>query len=211
MTHRIRQEEWCGERGSRTPSASRRTLRVSSDGCARHTSLSNRRRLRTRNDIMRQHLTRNNAPNGTTFRKEEHTPMTMTFMSSPSLLMTSESVTEGHPDKVCDQIADAILDDIIGQRPRGPRRLRGHRDDRPRARARRDHDPPLRRLRRHRAPGDPRHRLHAARVRLRRRQLRRARLDQGAVAARSTRPWATTRAPATRASCSGSPATRPRS
>jgi len=29
-------------------------------------------------------------------------------------LFTSESVTEGHPDKVCDQIADAILDDIIG-------------------------------------------------------------------------------------------------
>ena len=39
--------------------------------------------------------------------------MTMTFMSSPSLLVTSESVTEGHPDKICDQIADAILDDII--------------------------------------------------------------------------------------------------
>ena len=39
--------------------------------------------------------------------------MTMTFMSSPSLLMTSESVTEGHPDKLCDQIADAILDDIL--------------------------------------------------------------------------------------------------
>jgi S-adenosylmethionine synthetase len=37
----------------------------------------------------------------------------MTFMSSPSLLVTSESVTEGHPDKVCDQIADAILDDIL--------------------------------------------------------------------------------------------------
>ena len=35
--------------------------------------------------------------------------MTMTFMSSPSLLVTSESVTEGHPDKICDQIADAIL------------------------------------------------------------------------------------------------------
>src|SRR5438105_14772191 len=43
--------------------------------------------------------------------------MTMTFMSSPSLLMTSESVTEGHPDKVCDQIADAILDDIIAHDP----------------------------------------------------------------------------------------------
>lgn len=30
---------------------------------------------------------------------------------------TSESVTEGHPDKVCDQIADAILDDIIAKDP----------------------------------------------------------------------------------------------
>lgn len=30
-------------------------------------------------------------------------------------LFTSESVTEGHPDKVCDQIADAILDDIIAK------------------------------------------------------------------------------------------------
>ncbi len=43
--------------------------------------------------------------------------MTMTFMSSPSLLVTSESVTEGHPDKVCDQIADAILDEIIAHDP----------------------------------------------------------------------------------------------
>ncbi len=30
-------------------------------------------------------------------------------------LFTSESVTEGHPDKICDQISDAILDDLIGQ------------------------------------------------------------------------------------------------
>ncbi len=45
--------------------------------------------------------------------------MTMTFMSSPSLLVTSESVTEGHPDKVCDQIADAILDEIIAHDPYG--------------------------------------------------------------------------------------------
>ena len=45
--------------------------------------------------------------------------MTMTFMSAPSLLMTSESVTEGHPDKVCDQIADAILDDILAADPDG--------------------------------------------------------------------------------------------
>jgi len=41
----------------------------------------------------------------------------MTFMSSPSLLVTSESVTEGHPDKVCDQIADAILDEIFRHDP----------------------------------------------------------------------------------------------
>lgn len=32
-------------------------------------------------------------------------------------LMTSESVTEGHPDKVCDQISDAILDEILRQDP----------------------------------------------------------------------------------------------
>ncbi|MCH7952699.1 MAG: methionine adenosyltransferase, partial [Chloroflexi bacterium] len=40
-------------------------------------------------------------------------------MSSPSLLVTSESVTEGHPDKICDQIADAILDEIIANDPDG--------------------------------------------------------------------------------------------
>src|SRR5687767_840624 len=32
-------------------------------------------------------------------------------------LFTSESVTEGHPDKVCDQVSDAILDAIIAQDP----------------------------------------------------------------------------------------------
>ena len=30
-------------------------------------------------------------------------------------IFTSESVTEGHPDKICDQISDAILDDILAQ------------------------------------------------------------------------------------------------
>ncbi|MBP6593705.1 MAG: methionine adenosyltransferase, partial [Candidatus Obscuribacter sp.] len=34
---------------------------------------------------------------------------------SNSYLFTSESVTEGHPDKVCDQISDAILDKILSQ------------------------------------------------------------------------------------------------
>lgn len=34
-------------------------------------------------------------------------------------LFTSESVTEGHPDKVCDQISDAILDEILKKDPNG--------------------------------------------------------------------------------------------
>jgi S-adenosylmethionine synthetase len=37
-------------------------------------------------------------------------------MSQPSLF-TSESVSEGHPDKVCDQISDAVLDAILAQDP----------------------------------------------------------------------------------------------
>ncbi|MBD9220300.1 MAG: methionine adenosyltransferase, partial [Clostridiales bacterium] len=32
-------------------------------------------------------------------------------------LFTSESVTEGHPDKMCDQISDAILDALLEQDP----------------------------------------------------------------------------------------------
>jgi S-adenosylmethionine synthetase len=38
-------------------------------------------------------------------------------MQSPQLFFASESVTEGHPDKVCDQISDAILDAILEQDP----------------------------------------------------------------------------------------------
>jgi len=36
-------------------------------------------------------------------------------MSGKNFLFTSESVTEGHPDKIADQISDAILDAIIAQ------------------------------------------------------------------------------------------------
>jgi len=43
--------------------------------------------------------------------------MTLTFLSSPSVMVTSESVTEGHPDKLCDQISDAVLDAILAQDP----------------------------------------------------------------------------------------------
>ncbi len=35
-------------------------------------------------------------------------------------LFTSESVTEGHPDKICDQISDAILDALLEKRPEQP-------------------------------------------------------------------------------------------
>lgn len=43
--------------------------------------------------------------------------MTLTFMNLPKYLFTSESVTEGHPDKVCDQVADAVLDTLLAQDP----------------------------------------------------------------------------------------------
>ncbi len=43
--------------------------------------------------------------------------MTTTFSSSPKFYFTSESVTEGHPDKICDQISDAVLDAIIKDDP----------------------------------------------------------------------------------------------
>ena len=43
--------------------------------------------------------------------------MTNSFNSSPIYMVTSESVTEGHPDKLCDQISDAILDTILARDP----------------------------------------------------------------------------------------------
>jgi S-adenosylmethionine synthetase len=43
--------------------------------------------------------------------------MSTTFMNSPKLVFTSESVTEGHPDKMCDQISDAVLDACLSEDP----------------------------------------------------------------------------------------------
>jgi S-adenosylmethionine synthetase len=40
-------------------------------------------------------------------------------MSGKNFFFTSESVGEGHPDKVCDQISDAVLDEVIRQDPQG--------------------------------------------------------------------------------------------
>src|SRR5438132_6635801 len=39
------------------------------------------------------------------------------IVDAPEYLFTSESVTEGHPDKLCDQVSDAILDSIIANDP----------------------------------------------------------------------------------------------
>jgi S-adenosylmethionine synthetase len=41
------------------------------------------------------------------------------YLESPKFFFTSESVSEGHPDKVCDQISDAVLDAIYAQDPYG--------------------------------------------------------------------------------------------
>ena len=40
-------------------------------------------------------------------------------MEKEKILFTSESVTEGHPDKMCDAISDAILDAIMNRRSNG--------------------------------------------------------------------------------------------
>jgi S-adenosylmethionine synthetase len=45
--------------------------------------------------------------------------MSTTFMSAVKTLLTSESVTEGHPDKVCDLISDSVVDAVIKQDPFG--------------------------------------------------------------------------------------------
>ena len=93
-------------------------------------------------------------------------------MAARSFSFTSESVTEGHPDKVADQISDSVLDAVLADDPTGrvacetlvttglvvvageitTTHLRRH----PAARAR----------------ADRRDRLHAGEVRLRRRDLR---------------------------------------
>ena len=45
--------------------------------------------------------------------------MSLLFHESPKYLLTSESVTEGHPDKLCDQISDAVLDAVLTNDPMG--------------------------------------------------------------------------------------------
>ena len=66
-------------------------------------------------------------------------------MAQDEHLFTSESVTEGHPDKIADQISDAVLDAILAQDPQRPGGLRDAAHHRPGGRGRRDHHVLLRR------------------------------------------------------------------
>jgi len=50
------------------------------------------------------------------FNKEKKINME-SLLNSPKYLFTSESVTEGHPDKLCDQISDAVVDACLAQDP----------------------------------------------------------------------------------------------
>ena len=43
--------------------------------------------------------------------------MTLSFMRADTVLFSSESVTEGHPDKLCDQVSDAVLDALLAKDP----------------------------------------------------------------------------------------------
>jgi len=43
--------------------------------------------------------------------------MTLSFMRADKALFSSESVTEGHPDKLCDQVSDAVLDALLAKDP----------------------------------------------------------------------------------------------
>src|SRR5271157_3911709 len=50
---------------------------------------------------------------------DENTRRDVLSESKRNFLFTSESVTEGHPDKIADQISDAVLDEVMRQDPKG--------------------------------------------------------------------------------------------
>ena len=64
-------------------------------------------------------------------------------MEREKILFTSESVTEGHPDKMCDQISDAILDELMKQDPMSRVACETCYNDRCRSGDGRDHDESL--------------------------------------------------------------------
>ena len=96
-------------------------------------------------------------------------------------LFTSESVTEGHPDKICDQISDSILDAILADDPRRSRGGRDARHDGPGPRGGRGVDVDVRRDPRDRPRRRQPHRVHLERDGFRRRLVRRQRLHRRPV------------------------------
>lgn len=53
------------------------------------------------------------------FHHRSQHPVGQVFQPSSRYIFTSESVTEGHPDKICDQVSDAIVDAILAKDPHG--------------------------------------------------------------------------------------------
>src|SRR5437016_4909469 len=66
---------------------------------------------------MKRPAIRHGLPAAAYLLTERHMGHETNFAQSERSLFTSESVTEGHPDKVCDQISDAVLDALLDQDP----------------------------------------------------------------------------------------------
>ncbi len=96
-------------------------------------------------------------------------------------IFTSESVGEGHPDKICDQISDAVLDEALRQDPTVARGLRELHHHRSRAGGRGDHHHGIHRPAAGRARRAQVHRLHRPLLRHRLRVLLRHLHDPEAV------------------------------
>ena len=134
-------------------------------------------------------------------------------------VFTSESVSEGHPDKVCDRISDAIVDAVSRRRPGGARRVRDARHDQPRRDRRRGARPRRRSRRAADRAGRPRRRSRISATSRTASTGRMPQVDFMHIHAQSGRHrgWASmpretrTRAPAIRASCSAMPAAKPTS
>ena len=103
--------------------------------------------------------------------------MSASLRSYPEMSFTSESVTEGHPDKIADQISDSVLDAILAQDPNGRVACETLVTTGIVVVARRDHDRRHTSTSRRRPRDDRANRLHARQVRLRRRDVRRHRRD----------------------------------
>ena len=132
-----------------------------------------------------------------TFRSAEDAVEWVQLSRNGRYLFTSESVTEGHPDKIADQISDSDPRRHPRAGPGRPRRLRDARHHRPRDHRRRDHHELLRRLPEDRPRHDQGRRLHRAKYGF---DSETCAVLSSITSSRPTSRWASTRAaPATRA------------